>query len=107
MPGKEGGKAKPLKKAKGKQVELDDDDLAFKAKQKADAEKLKALKAQVAGKGFGGAIRADPRTRPPRLPFSISISRSRSRSHSHSRASARDRRRLTFGRPPLARRQAA
>ena len=46
MPGKEGGKAKPLKKAKGKTVDLDEDDLAFKAKQKEDAAKLKALKSR-------------------------------------------------------------
>ena len=51
MPGKEGGKAKPLKKAKSKQADLDDDDLAFKQKQKEDAAKLKALKEQAAGKG--------------------------------------------------------
>ena len=51
MPGKEGGKVKPLKKAKGKQADLDDDDLAFKQKQKEDAAKLKALKEQAAGKG--------------------------------------------------------
>lgn len=51
MPGKEGGKAKPLKKPKGKQDELDDDDVAFKQKQKEDAVKLKALKDQAAGKG--------------------------------------------------------
>ena len=50
MPGKEGGKAKPLKKAKSKQADLDDD-LAFKQKQKEDAAKLKALKEQAAGKG--------------------------------------------------------
>ena len=51
MPGKEGGKVKPLKKAKGKQNELDEDDIAFKQKQKEDAAKLKALKDQAAGKG--------------------------------------------------------
>jgi hypothetical protein len=44
MPGKEGGKAKPLKKAKSNKGELDDDDIAFKQKQKEDAQKLKALK---------------------------------------------------------------
>lgn len=41
MPGKDGGKAKPLKKPKGKQEDLDDDDIAFKQKQKEDAAKLK------------------------------------------------------------------
>jgi hypothetical protein len=44
---KEGGKAKPLKKPKGKQQEDDDDDLAFKQKLKDDAAKMKALKEQV------------------------------------------------------------
>ena len=51
MPGKEGGKVKPLKQAKKKSQDLDDDDLAFKQKQKEDAAKLKALKEQAAGKG--------------------------------------------------------
>eukprot|EP00462_Mataza_sp_D1_P003776 CAMPEP_0175100312 /NCGR_PEP_ID=MMETSP0086_2-20121207/7021_1 /TAXON_ID=136419 /ORGANISM="Unknown Unknown, Strain D1" /LENGTH=55 /DNA_ID=CAMNT_0016374417 /DNA_START=33 /DNA_END=200 /DNA_ORIENTATION=+ len=36
MPGKEGGKAKPLKQAKAKAKNLTDDDIAFKNKQKAD-----------------------------------------------------------------------
>ena len=47
MPGKEGGKAKPLKKAKSNKGELDDDDIAFKQKQKEDAQKLKALKEEA------------------------------------------------------------
>ena len=51
MPGKDGGKAKPLKKPKGKQDDLDDDDIAFKQKQKEDAAKLKQLKEQAGGKG--------------------------------------------------------
>ena len=54
---REGGKAKPLKKPKGKEVDLDDDDIAFKQKQKEDAAKLKALKDQAAGKGFGGGMK--------------------------------------------------
>ena len=54
---REGGKAMPLKKPKGKQVDLDDDDIAFKQKQKEDAAKLKALKDQAAGKGFGGGMK--------------------------------------------------
>ena len=57
MPGKEGGKAKPLKKAKSNKGELDDDDIAFKQKQKEDAQKLKALKEQAAGKGFGAGMK--------------------------------------------------
>ena len=37
MVGKDGGKAKPLKSAKKGAKDLDDDDLAFKAKQKEEA----------------------------------------------------------------------
>eukprot|EP00959_Pyramimonas_sp_CCMP1952_P046736 976304-Pyramimonas_sp.AAC.1 len=55
MVGKDGGKAKPMKSAKKAEKELDDDDLAFKAKQKEEAAKLKALKEQAGKKGtFGG-----------------------------------------------------
>ncbi|EGG02347.1 uncharacterized protein MELLADRAFT_110228 [Melampsora larici-populina 98AG31] len=50
MPGREAGKAKPLKAAKKAPKEEDEDDKAFKAKQKADAEALKALQVK-AGKG--------------------------------------------------------
>lgn len=56
MVGKDGGKAKPLKQAKSKKGELDDDDLAFQQKQKADAAALKALKEKAGAKGpMGGA----------------------------------------------------
>ena len=48
---REGGKAKPLKKPKGKQVDLDDDDIAFKQKQKADQKALKEAQAKLAGGG--------------------------------------------------------
>lgn len=50
------GKAKPLKAPKKEVKELDDDDLAFKAKQKEEQKKLQAMK-EVASKGgvFGGA----------------------------------------------------
>jgi|TARA_B110000977_G_scaffold56633_1_gene76965 hypothetical protein len=54
---REGGKAKPLKKPKGKDTELTDDDIAFKQKQKEDAATLKALKTQAAGKGFGAGLK--------------------------------------------------
>ena len=37
MSGRQGGKAKPLKAPKKKQQDFDEDDAAFKAKQKADA----------------------------------------------------------------------
>lgn len=50
------GKAKPLKAPKKEVKELDDDDLAFKAKQKEEQKKLQAMK-EIAGKGgvFGGS----------------------------------------------------
>ena len=54
---REGGKAEPLKAAKKKTADLDDDDIAFKQKQKEDAAKLKALKNQAAGKGFGAGMK--------------------------------------------------
>ncbi|GEQ67470.1 hypothetical protein JCM33374_g1135 [Metschnikowia sp. JCM 33374] len=55
MSGRQGGKAKPLKAAKKKTQEFDDEDLAFKAKQKADAAAKKAM-ADKAKKG--GPMRA-------------------------------------------------
>ena len=36
MPGKEGGKAKPLKKPKGKEKNYDDEDIEFLKKKKAE-----------------------------------------------------------------------
>lgn len=60
MSGRQGGKAKPLKAPKKKQAEdLDDEDLAFKAKQKADsdARKLMADKAKKGGPMVGGGIK--------------------------------------------------
>lgn len=59
MSGRQGGKAKPLKAAKKKQQDFDDEDLAFKAKQKADAQAKKKL-AEQAKKGgplIGGGIK--------------------------------------------------
>ncbi|RMZ81890.1 hypothetical protein DV738_g2057, partial [Chaetothyriales sp. CBS 135597] len=49
---REGGKVKPLKAAKKEKKELDEEDLAFKAKQAADAKARKEL-ADKAGKGKG------------------------------------------------------
>ena len=46
-----------MKKPKGKDTELTDDDIAFKQKQKEDAATLKALKTQAAGKGFGAGLK--------------------------------------------------
>ncbi|KAL6677623.1 Translation machinery-associated protein 7 [Candidozyma auris] len=54
-----GGKAKPLKAPKKKSQDYDEEDLAFKAKQKADAAAKKKL-AEQAKKGgplIGGGIK--------------------------------------------------
>jgi hypothetical protein len=51
MPGKEGGKAKPLKKPKGKEKSYEDEDLEFLKKKKADEAALKkAREALLKGK---------------------------------------------------------
>ncbi|GAA5935757.1 Tma7p [Sporobolomyces koalae] len=51
----QGGKLKPLKAAKKVTKDEDEDDAAFKAKQKADAAKLKDLQARAAKGGpLGG-----------------------------------------------------
>ncbi|KIR25944.1 hypothetical protein I307_05446 [Cryptococcus deuterogattii 99/473] len=56
MGGRQGGKAKPLKAPKKATKDLDEDDLAFKEKQKKEAAELKALAAKAAQKGpMGGA----------------------------------------------------
>lgn len=59
MSGRQGGKAKPLKAPKKKTQEFDDEDLAFKAKQKADAAAKKAMadKAKKGGPLVGGGIK--------------------------------------------------
>ncbi|KAK3262028.1 hypothetical protein CYMTET_29093 [Cymbomonas tetramitiformis] len=50
MPGRDGGKAKPLKKPKAKgNDDEDEDDKAFKAKQKADAAAIKDMQAKASG----------------------------------------------------------
>ena len=55
MPGKDGGKAKPLKKPKAKK-EYDDDDKDFLRKKKEEDKQLKELRAKAGQKGgFGGA----------------------------------------------------
>eukprot|EP00192_Tetraselmis_astigmatica_P023588 CAMPEP_0117663818 /NCGR_PEP_ID=MMETSP0804-20121206/8829_1 /TAXON_ID=1074897 /ORGANISM="Tetraselmis astigmatica, Strain CCMP880" /LENGTH=54 /DNA_ID=CAMNT_0005470889 /DNA_START=127 /DNA_END=291 /DNA_ORIENTATION=- len=51
MPGKDGGKAKPLKAAKSGKKELDEHDLDHKNKQKAEAAAIKAYQQQAGGKG--------------------------------------------------------
>ncbi|KAK2809647.1 Translation machinery-associated protein 7 [Emmonsiellopsis sp. PD_5] len=49
--GREGGKAKPLKAPKKEKKELDEDELAFREKQKADAKARKDLADKAKGKG--------------------------------------------------------
>ncbi|KAJ9659244.1 Translation machinery-associated protein 7 [Neophaeococcomyces mojaviensis] len=48
---REGGKAKPLKAPKKEKKELDEEELAFKAKQTADAKAKKELADKAKGKG--------------------------------------------------------
>ncbi|KAK3807186.1 MAG: coiled-coil domain-containing protein 72 [Linnemannia elongata] len=59
MSGRAGGKAKPLKAPKKKVNELDEEDVAFQAKQKADKARLEEMKQKAAGKGplVGGGIK--------------------------------------------------
>jgi len=59
MSGRQGGKLKPLKAAKKKVVDEDEDDAAFKAKQRADAQARKDLAAQAkkGGPMSGGGIK--------------------------------------------------
>uniref|UniRef100_A0A6Q2YVL6 Translation machinery-associated protein 7 n=1 Tax=Esox lucius TaxID=8010 RepID=A0A6Q2YVL6_ESOLU len=54
-----GGKKKPLKAAKKATKEMDDDEMAFKQKQKEEQKALEALKQKAAGKGplTGGGIK--------------------------------------------------
>ncbi|XP_075835010.1 translation machinery-associated protein 7-like [Microtus pennsylvanicus] len=50
MLGREGGKKKPLKQLKKQAKEMDEEDKAFKQKQKEEQKKLEELKAKAAGK---------------------------------------------------------
>lgn len=56
---RQGGKAKPLKQPKKQKQEMDESDVAFKAKQKADAAAKKALmeKAKQGGPLVKGGIK--------------------------------------------------
>ncbi|XP_060766729.1 translation machinery-associated protein 7 [Neoarius graeffei] len=55
MSGRDGGKKKPLKAPKKQAKELDEDDIAYKQKQKEEQKALEAMKAKAAGKGpLGG-----------------------------------------------------
>ncbi|KAM6947407.1 translation machinery-associated protein 7 [Lycodopsis pacificus] len=51
MSGREGGKKKPLKAPKKQSKEMDEDDVAFKQKQKDDQKAMDALKTKASGKG--------------------------------------------------------
>nr|XP_037866315.1 translation machinery-associated protein 7-like [Chlorocebus sabaeus] len=51
MSGCEGGKKKPLKQPKKQAKEMDEEDKAFKQKQKEEQKKLEELKAKAMGKG--------------------------------------------------------
>lgn len=59
MSGRQGGKQKPLKNPKKKQQDEDDEDVAYKAKLKADAQAKKdmANKAKKGGPLVGGGIK--------------------------------------------------
>ncbi|PIK33126.1 hypothetical protein BSL78_30060 [Apostichopus japonicus] len=59
MSGRQGGKKKPLKQAKKASKDLDEDELAFKQKQKEDQKKLQELKSKASQKGplSGGGIK--------------------------------------------------
>lgn len=59
MSGREGGKKKPLKAPKKDNKELDDEDMAFKQKQKEAQKALDAAKTKAAQKGplVGGGIK--------------------------------------------------
>ncbi|XP_016403455.1 translation machinery-associated protein 7-like [Sinocyclocheilus rhinocerous] len=59
MSGREGGKKKPLKAAKKQSKDMDDEDMAFKQKQKEEQKAMEQLKAKATGKGplTGGGIK--------------------------------------------------
>ncbi|VIO87486.1 Uncharacterized protein BM_BM4218 [Brugia malayi] len=59
MSGRQGGKAKPLKKPKKGQKELTEEDIAFRKKQQEEAKKLQEIQAKAAQKGplVGGGIK--------------------------------------------------
>lgn len=51
MTNREGGKAKPLKQPKKEKKDMDEDEIAFKAKQAADAKARKDMADKAKGKG--------------------------------------------------------
>ncbi|EPQ17905.1 Coiled-coil domain-containing protein 72 [Myotis brandtii] len=64
MSGCEGGKKKPLKQPKKQAKEMDEEDRAFKQRQKEEQKKLEELKAKAAGKSPLATAR-QPKFRPP------------------------------------------
>ncbi|MBW03916.1 Translation machinery-associated protein 7, partial [Eschrichtius robustus] len=50
MSGREGGKKKPLKQTKKQAKDMDEEDKAFKQKQKEEQKKLEELKEKAVGK---------------------------------------------------------
>lgn len=59
MSGRQGGKAKPLKQPKKDKKEVDEEDAAFKQKQREEQQKLKELQQKAAKGGplIGGGIK--------------------------------------------------
>ncbi|MEE6502461.1 hypothetical protein FKM82_004523 [Ascaphus truei] len=59
MSGREGGKKKPLKQSKKQSKDLDEEDVAFKQKQKEEQKKLEEMKGKAGQKGplTGGGIK--------------------------------------------------
>ncbi|XP_034442430.1 translation machinery-associated protein 7-like [Hippoglossus hippoglossus] len=55
MSGREGGKKKPLKAPKKQSKEMDEEDVAYKQKQKEDQKALDALKVKAAKGNLGGS----------------------------------------------------
>ncbi|VDI77298.1 Hypothetical predicted protein [Mytilus galloprovincialis] len=55
MSGREGGKKKPLKAPKKEKGDMDEDDMAFKQKQREEQKKLAEAKAKAGGKGPMGS----------------------------------------------------
>ncbi|XP_013879893.1 translation machinery-associated protein 7 [Austrofundulus limnaeus] len=51
MSGRDGGKKKPLKAPKKQSKEMDEDDVAYKQKQKDEQKAMEAMKAKASGKG--------------------------------------------------------
>ncbi|EQB77101.1 hypothetical protein CB1_000145081 [Camelus ferus] len=70
MSGREGGKKKPLKQPKKQAKEMDEEDKAFKQKQKEEQKKLEELKVKAAGKGPLGSILINLLLKQPLIPGS-------------------------------------